>query len=67
MSGRWNLRAVSPSVAREKAVAVFKALAWFAMLKSRDPEKQKLLDRLHELRIEIQNIMDLLAPGWENE
>ena len=67
MSGRWNLRAVSPSVAREKAVAVFKALAWFAMLKSRDPEKQKALEELQILRCQVQEKLDILAPGWENE
>ena len=65
MMPRWALRAVSPSVAREKALSTFKALAWFAMLKSTDPEQQKDLDRLQVLRCEVQEIMDRLAPGWE--
>lgn len=56
---------VEQAVVRRKALEAFKALSWFAIVRSSDPEKQKLLDRLHELRIQIQDIMDVLAPGWE--
>ena len=56
---------VSQKEVRERAMILFKALAWFAIVKSKDPEEQKVLERLHELRIEIQGIMDRLAPGWE--
>ena len=65
MSLRDFLKVPDTLTAKEKALALFKALAWFAMLKSTDPEKQKALDRLQELRIEVQNILDVLAPGWE--
>jgi len=45
----------------QKAVT---GLVYFALLRSPDPEKQKDLDRLHELRIEVQEIFDRLIPGW---
>ena len=67
MSRTWPLRTVQPSIVRDQAHGIVRRLMWFAMIQSTDPEKQKLLDRLHELRIEIQDIMDRLAPGWEKE
>ena len=65
MSSPLRAGPVSAVTMREKALSLFKALAWFAIVQSTDPEERKLLDRLTELRIEIQDIMDRLAPGWE--
>lgn len=57
---------VDPDEMKERARNVVKELIMFAVLKASDPEKQKLLDRLSELRFEIQDVMDVLAPGWED-
>ena len=67
MSTYERMRALSLGIIREKARSTVHGLMWFAMLRSTDPEKQKALDRLHELRIGVQDIMDVLAPGWEKE
>lgn len=56
---------VSLILVRERAMILFKAFVWFSILKSKDPGQQKLLDRLMELRLEIQGVLNLLAPGWE--
>ena len=48
----------------EKAQAVFKALAWFAMLQSSDPEKKKALEDLSILRCRVQEKLDVIVPGW---
>jgi len=55
---------VPESMLRERAGDLVKGLMWFALVKSTDPEKQKALDRLCELRIEVMELMDVLAPGW---
>ena len=47
-----------------KAAEIVKGLMWFALLRSPDPEKQKLLTRLTELRIEVQDLFDKLTPGY---
>ena len=48
----------------EKAQAVFKALAWFAMIQSSDPEKKKALEELQILRCQVQEKLDVIVPGW---
>ena len=49
---------------KEKAQAVFKALAWFAMIQSLDPEKKKALEELQILRCRVQEKLDVIVPGW---
>ena len=58
-------RSIDPHELREKARAVIGSLMWFAVLRSPTPEKRAALDRLQVIRLEIQELMDLLAPGWE--
>ena len=59
---------MSKPIPREKLVEyankAVTGLACFALVKSTDPEKQKDLERLQELRIEVQDILDRLVPGW---
>jgi len=50
---------------KEYARQIFRLLATFAMMRSEDPEKQKALDRLQELRHEVEEILSVIAPGWE--
>jgi len=56
---------VHPGDLRERARATFKALATWAFYVSDDPKKQKALDRLQELRHEVEEILSVIAPGWE--
>ena len=49
---------------REYAKKAVTGLMYFALMKSPDPEKAKLLERLTELRIEVQDIIDKLVPDW---
>ena len=58
-------RPALPWVVREHAKAACMNLMWFAILQSTDPREQKLLDRLQLLQCQIEEIMDVLAPGWE--
>ena len=59
---------MSSPIPREKLVEyankAVTGLMYFALMKSPDPEKKKDLERLMELRIEIQDIIDRLVPGW---
>ena len=63
----WNIKPgepVDPAKTREIAHQIWKGLVFFNLLKTRDPEKKKALERLTELRLEIQNQLDILAPGY---
>jgi len=60
-------RHIDPYELRGKARAVIGGLMFFAVLRSPTPEKKKALARLQEIRLEVQELMDLLAPGWEAE
>jgi len=50
---------------KEHAKALFKDLAWFAIVRSPDLKKHKALERLQEIRLEVQEILDKVAPGWD--
>ena len=50
---------------RDYAKKVVTGLMFFALMRSPNPEKQKLLDRLKELRIEVQDIIGKLVPDWD--
>ena len=52
---------------REHARAAFKALVHFAILKSTDPEKQRAIDELQVLRCQVQEKLDVIVPGWEED
>lgn len=57
-------RRADPKKNREYAKGIIKGLIWFAILRSTDEKKAKALARLDELRLEIQEILDVIAPGW---
>lgn len=40
---------------------VFKGLVFFAILRSTDPEKQKALDKLQELRVQVIEQLDIIT------
>ena len=61
------MRPADTEKTRRYAKDVVKGLMWFALLKSTDPEKQELLGQLDGMRLQIQDIMDVVAPGWERE
>ena len=66
MSG-WGIRPgepIPPEKLKERALALFKELLFWNLVRTQDPEKRKALDRMIELRLEIQEQMDILAPGW---
>ena len=65
MSGAVAPGPVSAETMKEKALDLFKALAFFAIVQSTDPKQQKDLERMTELRLEVQEVLDRLAPGWE--
>ena len=63
----WNVRPgelVDPAKTREIAKQIWKGLVYFAILKTHDPKKQAALDRLTELRLQVQEQLDVLAPGY---
>lgn len=64
---KWGIKLgepVSPEKCREIAKQIFEGLVFFAILKSTDPEKEKALARMTELRLELQEQLDILAPGY---
>jgi len=50
--------------ARKIAKEIWKGLVYFAILKTHDPKKKAALERLTELRLEVQEQLDVLAPGY---
>lgn len=55
------------SEARRRAKEVVKGLMYFAIMRSTDPKKQKVLDELQELRCKVQDVFEILAPGYLEE
>jgi hypothetical protein len=67
MTQNWGVKPGQPvpiEKRREMAKQVLEGLVFFAVIISTDPEKKKALARLQELRLEIQEQLDILAPGW---
>ena len=63
----WNVRpgeAISPEKAKQIAHEVWKGLVFFNLVKTQDPAKKAALERLVELRLEVQKQLDVLAPGY---
>ena len=60
-----DVKAVPSDLAIKKAQAVFKALAWFALLTSPDPDRKKALEELEILRCQVQEKLDVITPGWD--
>ena len=58
---------VDPAKTREIAKQIWKGLVYFAILKSHDPKKTAALERLTILRCQVQEQLDVLAPGYLDE
>ena len=66
----WNVRPgepVDPEKAKKIAYQVWKGLVFFNLMRTRDPKKKAALGRLIQLRLEIQEQLDVLAPGYLEE
>ena len=61
---RQGMKPVDEAEAHKRAKAVFEGLAFFAFLRSSDPEKQKALEEMHEARIRVQELLDVIVPGY---
>ena len=59
-----KLRPIPVEKIKEHAENIFKGLIFFEIMKTTDPEKAKALEKLAELRLEIQKILDVVAPEW---
>lgn len=55
---------IPPEKLKERAQALFKELVFWNLLLGGNPEKKKAIDRMVELRLKIQEQLDILAPGW---
>lgn len=55
---------VSDSEIKKRALEVWKGLAFFAILQSKDPKKQGALMELHEPRLKVQELLDIIVPGY---
>lgn len=63
----WNVRPgepISVEELRNRARALVKELLFWNMVITMNPEKRKARDRMIELRLEVQDLLETLAPGW---
>ena len=60
-------QAVPPDKARDMAKECVKILMIFSIMRSTAPEKQKALDELQTLRCSLQDVFDILTPGWSDD
>ena len=63
----WNVRAgkpVDPAKARQIAYEIWKGLVFFAIMRTHDPKKKAALEKLTTLRLEVQEALEILAPGY---
>ena len=66
----WGIRPgepIPPEKLKERALALFKELLFWNLVRTKHPEKKKARDRMIELRLKIQEQMDILVPGWAEE
>ena len=66
----WGIRPgepIPPEKLKERAHALWKELIFWNLVLTRNPEKKKARDRMIELRLEIQEQLDVLAPGYLEE
>jgi len=49
---------------KERAQALFKELLFWNLVMVRDPKKFKARERMIELRLDIQEQLDILVPDW---
>ena len=64
---KWNVKPgqpADPAKTRQIAFEIWKGLVYFAIMKTRDPKKKAALEKLTTLRLEIQEALDILAPGY---
>ena len=59
-----KLRGIPDEKIKEHAQEIFKGLIFFEMMKTTDPKKAEALDQLTELRLKVQECLDVIAPGW---
>ena len=63
----WNVKPgqpADPATTKRIAKEIWKGLVYFALLKTHDPKKKAALERLTELRLQVQEQLDVLAPGY---
>ena len=63
----WGIRPgeqIPPEKLKERALALFKELVFWNLVLTKNPEKRKARERMIELRLEIQEQLDILVPGW---
>ena len=63
----WGIRPgepIPPEKLKERAQALFKELVFWNLVFTKNPEKRKAKERMIELRLEIQEQLDILVPGW---
>ena len=61
------MRPIDEKEYRRRAWVIFMNLAHFAILRSTDPEKQKALEALHEPRIKVIDLLEIIVPGFLDE
>lgn len=63
----WNVRAGEPIPREElnkRAYQTIKELLFWNFLIVKDPKLAKAKERMIEIRLEAQEQLDILAPGW---
>ena len=64
---KWKIERAGPAdPAKTRRIAheIWKGLVYFAILRTHDPKKKAALEKLTTLRLEIQEALDVLAPGY---
>lgn len=70
LAKKWGVNPGEPVplwTLKTRAAALVRELLFWNLCLVRDPAKKKARDKLVELRCEIQEALDVLAPGWEKE
>ena len=63
----WNIRPgepVDPEKVKKIAKEIWQGLVFFAIMRTHDPKKKAALERLTILRCQVQEQLDVLAPGY---
>ena len=66
----WNVKPgqpIDPEELKKRARALVKELLFWNLVKTRNPEKAKARDRMIELRLEVQEQLEILVPEWAEE
>ena len=66
----WGIRpgqAIPPEKLKERARALFKELVFWNLVLTNTMPKREAKNRMIELRLEIQEQLDILIPGWAED